>query len=59
MRGLSGVRAQAVGGLEEAFVALTRGKPELFNSDQGFSWTSLDVTIRLRETGVRIHVIFY
>ena len=34
--------------------ALQRGKPEIFNSDQGVQFTSKDFTSRLIESGIRI-----
>ena len=34
--------------------ALKKGKPEIFNSDQGAQFTSVDFTSRLSEAGIRI-----
>lgn len=34
--------------------ALTKGKPQIFNSDQGAQFTSVDFTDRLTEEGIRI-----
>ena len=34
--------------------ALRRGKPEIFNSDQGAQFTSVDFTKRLLDEGIRI-----
>ena len=38
--------------LEEA---LTKGQPEVFNTDQGSQFTSLEFTQVLQEHGVKIH----
>ncbi len=40
--------------LEALEAALAQGRPEIFNSDQGAQFTSLDFTARLEEAGIRI-----
>jgi putative transposase len=40
--------------LETLEAALAQGRPEIFNSDQGSQFTSLDFTARLEQAGVRI-----
>lgn len=40
--------------LEALEQALSRGRPEIFNTDQGAQFTSQELTARLRKGGVRI-----
>ena len=40
--------------MEALTAALRQGQPEIFNSDQGSQFTSLDFTMRLQEAGIRI-----
>ena len=40
--------------LEALDIALAQGKPEIFNTDQGAQFTSMDFTSQLEQAGVRI-----